>query len=306
MSKKKEISIIYLTFNGLSNHLEESLDGVLNQRTQHTYEVIVIDSGSTDGTIKFIEKQPLLKLYKIPNSDFNHGKTRQKGVELSQGEYIVFLTQDAIPANNQWLNNLITGFKDPGVVGVCSKILPREDAYILKKIETNNDLSGRSKKIIAEVKDQKYFEKLSFCNKRSGYYFFHDISSCIRRDFLMQNNFPDVEFAEDVEFAKMALKKGKKIVFDPNSVVYHSHDYTIKKTYQRNYIDSKYHKDFFKIKNVPTLRRAVLNTGGLFLRDLKQIFKYKVSILEKTGAIFYSPVIHFAEQLGQYRGTQSR
>jgi len=302
MDKEVQISIVFLLYNGLRNHFKKTLRAVLRQETEYTFEIIAVDSGSTDGTVRFVKKIPRIRLHEIPNLEFNHGKTRQLGAELAKGEFIVYLTQDAMPKNALWLDNLIRNFEDQEVVGVCSRVIPYKKASLLKKIEVHNDLTGGEKRIIAQVKRWKEFKKLPFSKKRKRYYFFNDVSSAIRGGYVMKNPFKPVPFAEDVEFARNAFKKGKKIVFEPKSVVCHSHDYTIMKTYRRNYIDAKYHRDYLKVKSVPTLRSMFKNTLSQVRKDISEMRKYEEPSLIKFKSILYSPFIHLAEQLGQYNG----
>lgn len=297
-----DVSIVFLTLNGLSDHFEETLNTVFGQKTKYKYEIIVIDSGSTDGTLDFVKKNQEIKLYEILKSEFGHGKTRQLGVNYAKGDYVVFLTQDATPANEYWLDYLIGNFAAKDVVGVCGKILPRNDASVLKKISVNNDLSGRNEKIIAYIENYDEFKKSDYWKKRLNYYFFNDISSAVRRSFVIENPIPDVFFAEDLEFAKIALGKGKKIVFEPMSVVYHSHEYTIKKTYQRNYIDARYHAIYFDKINAQDLRAVFRNVVHFVKSDLRLLPKYNLMTHEKITAILYSPIIHFVEQYAQYVG----
>ncbi len=301
---KPKASIIILTHNGIKDYLKKTLDSVFKQVFSGSFEVIAIDSESTDETISLLKKYPAIKIKKIKKADFGHGKTRRLGAELAKGELVVFLTQDATPVNSRWLENITRDFKDPEVVGVCGRVLPRSDACLLKKIEVNNDLSGRKEKITSQIRDKEAFKQLSFYEKRLNYYFFNDVSSCVRKSYLLSKPPIDVVFAEDVEFAKMALNDKKKIVFEPASKVFHSHDYSVLKTYQRNFVDSKYHKEFLKIKNVPTLKNVFQNTIFQIRRDFSQIDNYKPNFIDKIKAIAYSPIIHFAEQIGQYKGTK--
>jgi len=302
--EKIKVSIFFPILNGLSDHFEETLEAVRKQKVDFRFEIITIDTGSTDGTVEFLKKQPDTRFSQIPNSQFSHGGTRQKGAEMAKGEFVAFLVQDAIPKDEHWLENLIRNFKDPEVVGVCSRVIPRKDAHILKKIEVNNDLSGRTERIEAEIKDKDDFERLSFSEKRRDYYFFNDVSSAVRRDYILQNPLPPINFAEDVEFAKKALADGKKIIFEPEAIVRHSHEYEIVKSYKRNLIDSQYHREHLGIKNVPAMKNVFQNVAMLARRDWCEIKKYSPSLFEKISAIIYSPLIHFAEQWGQYKGTK--
>lgn len=299
-----KVSIVILTYNGIKEHLKETVKAIYRQNCSFSFETIAIDSESTDGTIEFIKKNPKISLKIIPKSDFSHGKTRRLGAELAKGELVVFLTQDATPASSKWLTNLVKDFKDPEVVGVCGRVLARKNACLLKKIEVRNDLSGRDQKIIAQIKNKEEFDNLSFFEKRVNYYFFNDVSSCVRKDYFLEKPPIEVAFAEDVEFAKMALADGKKIIFEPKSIVLHSHEYTPITSYKRNFTDSKYHKDHLGIRNVPSVKHLLKNVWWQIKRDLRELNNYKASFFEKAVAIAYSPLIHFAEQLGQYRGTR--
>jgi rhamnosyltransferase len=133
--------------------------------------------------------------------------------------------------------------------------------------------------------------------------FFNDVSSAIRRDYLLEHPFPDIFFAEDVEFAKQALELGKKIIFEPDSIVMHSHSYSIIPTYKRNKIDALYHKKYLGITNVPNLNKILVNLKFLVGRDFVEVWRYEGNLYEKIIALFYSPVIHFIEQIAQYRGS---
>jgi len=304
MVNKVKISIVLPVLNGVSNYLKETLKAVLGQRMGHKFEIIVIDSGSTDGTVEFIKEIQGIRLYKIPNSEFNHGRTRQYGAELAKGDYIVYLSQDATPRDSQWLENLIDNFKDPEVVGVCSRVVPRREACLLKKIEVYHDLVGRKRKIVAKIENLREFKKLPFIKKRKRYYFFNDVSSAVRREFIIKNPLKTVFFGEDIEFAKDALRKRKKVVFEPKSMVYHSHDYSIFSTYRRNILDARYHRKYLNVVNVPNLFSVFVNAFNQFRKDIRSIKYFKGSIREKIKSLLYSPIIHLAEQLGQYKGAK--
>ncbi|GAI52085.1 unnamed protein product [marine sediment metagenome] len=88
------------------------------------FEVIIIDSGSTDKTIEIAKEYPV-RLIQIKPEEFGHGKTRNYGADISEGEYLVFLTQDAIPFDNNWLRYLISNLEDENVAGVYNKQIPR-------------------------------------------------------------------------------------------------------------------------------------------------------------------------------------
>jgi len=120
-----EVSIIIPTKDG-ATHLEKVLEMIYAQAHEQPFEVIVIDSGSTDGTLDIVKRYPA-RLVEIRPEDFGHGKTRNLGAELAEGKYLVFVTQDAIPATNRWLYSLLRNLELPEVAGVYGRQVPMED-----------------------------------------------------------------------------------------------------------------------------------------------------------------------------------
>ena len=104
-----DVSIVIPTKNG-GELFEQVLRKVFEQKTKYEYEVICVDSGSTDNTIDIIKKFPC-KLYQISPEEFGHGKTRNYGASKGTGEFIVFITQDALPVDENWLENFIDAMK---------------------------------------------------------------------------------------------------------------------------------------------------------------------------------------------------
>src|SRR4030042_1234198 len=114
-----KISIILLVKNGQAT-LEEVLKKVFSQAIQEIFEVIAIDSGSTDRSKDILARFPV-RVEKLPPESFNHGETRNLGARLSGGKYLVYLTQDATPQDDKWLGRLIQPFEeDPLVAGAFS------------------------------------------------------------------------------------------------------------------------------------------------------------------------------------------
>src|SRR6266508_3231855 len=88
------VSVIILTRNGMPL-VECCLHSVLDQETSWPFEVIVIDSGSTDGTLELVKSLPV-ELIRIKPEEFNHGRTRNLGASQAKGEFVIFLVQDAV------------------------------------------------------------------------------------------------------------------------------------------------------------------------------------------------------------------
>ena len=111
-----DVSIVIPVKNG-GKHLEKVLCMLDQQQTVYTYEIICVDSGSNDGSIDLIKKHRCI-LKQILPEEFGHGRTRNLGASLGSGEFICFLTQDAVPASNTWLQNMIDAMrKDERIAG---------------------------------------------------------------------------------------------------------------------------------------------------------------------------------------------
>ena len=105
MDSHIKVSVIIPTYNG-GNKFKRCLDMIYRQKTEYSFEVICIDSGSKDNTLQICKNHPV-RLYQIQKEDFNHGLTRNQGVKMARGDFVTFLTQDAIPLNDHWLAPMI-------------------------------------------------------------------------------------------------------------------------------------------------------------------------------------------------------
>ena len=83
------------------------LEAVLEQQTPWEFEILVIDSGSSDGTVEYVKTKTDVNLHQIPANEFGHGGTRNLGISLTSGEFAVMITHDALPANKSWLLELV-------------------------------------------------------------------------------------------------------------------------------------------------------------------------------------------------------
>lgn len=225
-----KISVVIPVKNGKST-IQNCLEGITKQSIYDQTEIIVIDSGSNDGTLELLKKYPEVKLFEIPPKDFNHGATRNYGVSIAKGEFVVMTVQDAVAADEFWLERMITHFEDIRVAGVCGQ-------QIVPHHPSNNPhqwfrpySSPSSKKIIFEhpVDFQKLLpkEQMKYCR-------WDDVNAMYRKSCLEETPFEQVVYGEDKIWSKTALSKGYALVYDSASKVEHYHfntpDYTYKRT----------------------------------------------------------------------------
>ncbi len=223
-----EISVIIPVKNG-EKTLKKCLDSLFMQTVADRMEVIIIDSGSTDKTLEII-KNYNVRLYKIAPEEFSHSRTRNYGVSLAKGDFVVMTVQDAFATDKKCLENALNHFKDPEVMAVAGRqiVLPDKE---------KNPLSWH--RPISNIKEP---EKIKFKpgeietfppEKKFNVSYLDDVCAVYRKNALLEQPFPDVEFGEDKIWAYEALKKGWTIINDPNVEVSHYHHYTIKRYFRR-------------------------------------------------------------------------
>ena len=226
------ITTVLLVKNGLP-YLPDVLDAIFSQDTNSRFEVLAIDSGSTDGSLEVLGRYPV-RVIQISPQEFNHGETRNVAAREADPEskYIVYLSQDALPADENWLQNLIQPMEDdPAVAGTFSRHIPRPNASpSLVRMLTTMWQTGGSERLVKQMpSDQAEYERDKFF-----YIYFSNTSSALRSATWEQIPFRRLEFAEDADWADRVLRAGHRIVYEPSSIVLHSHDYRIIEQFRQN------------------------------------------------------------------------
>jgi len=232
----ESVSIIILTYNG-GETFAKCLDAINNQQFSGTVDVIVIDSGSTDGSVE-VAKRAGSRVTCIANKDFHHSRTRNWALQLTKYEKIIYLVQDAIPASNKWLSDLCESLDFNDVASVSVRQIPHEDADLPARFETefHGEYLG-PKPVIKVIESNNALCNLSY--DKALHTIRHDnVCSIYRRSLLEREPFPDVEFAEDMAWACTMLSRGYKILYDPRIMVRHSHNRTPEYRFKRAVIDS--------------------------------------------------------------------
>jgi glycosyltransferase involved in cell wall biosynthesis/GT2 family glycosyltransferase len=200
--------------------LQEVLDAV---RRQGELELIVLDSGSIDGSRRRAVAAGA-EVIDIAAGDFGHGRTRNVGAERSSGELICFLTQDAVPAAG-WLDAYREAFALADRVGAAyGPHLPRP----------------RTSPMIARELSE-FFATFApdgrpVVQRADGPVFLSNVNACYARACWSEIRFPDVPYAEDQAFARAMLEAGWAKVYHPGAAVEHAHDYGMVE-FMRRYFD---------------------------------------------------------------------
>jgi rhamnosyltransferase len=217
---RPKASIIVLTRNS-ARTIGAVLKGIQKQ-TFKDYEVIVIDSSSTDTTCN-IAKSFGLNAISIKPNDFGHGKTRNYGINLAKGDFVLFLTHDSVPETEDWLSEMLKPFDDDTVAGVYGRQIPKADENLLDK-HFQLSLYGK-KRVVWESG-----------NWTQGDNLFSDANSAVRKSIIIKTAYPnDIIVSEDYYWAIQVLELGFKIVYSPSATVLHSHSYNITNLFKRNF-----------------------------------------------------------------------
>jgi glycosyltransferase involved in cell wall biosynthesis len=200
---------------------KEMLDAVAGQRLDRPVEVIVADSGSTDGTREEAVRRGATVVDVKPN-EFSHGGTRNLLMERAKGAHVAFLTDDATPAGETWLAELLAGFDDADDVGlVYGPYVPRPGASPWVRRELTEFFRG-----MAPDGRPRVDRGLRAEDVRPGpVTYYTDANGCVARRAWERAPYRPVTYAEDHLLSLDMLRAGYAKVFRPGAAVIHSHDY---------------------------------------------------------------------------------
>jgi glycosyltransferase involved in cell wall biosynthesis len=212
-------SIVIRTYNE-QKHLQEVLLGVKNQVHPVPPEVILVDSGSTDATLKIAEEFGV-KIVHIPKNEFTFGRSLNRGCQAASGKYLVFVSGHCIPQGTDWLSQLLRPFENPQISCVYGR-----------------QIGGKRTKFSEHQLFAKYFPEQSQIPQKG--FFSNNANAAIRReDWLVQPYDEELTGLEDMAWSKEAIARGKKIAYAADAVVAHIHDEswrTIRLRYERESI----------------------------------------------------------------------
>jgi rhamnosyltransferase len=249
-----KVSIIMRVYNEMP-YIKYALR-MLKQQSFQDYELIVVDSGSTDGSYQEAEKANPDNIYQITPGTYVPGRVLNEAISKASGEIIVFNNSDCIPQNNFWLENLIRPFQqDKNTIATFANQLPRPDATPLVRKDYERAFGDGS--ISAKWK-----------------HFFSLASSAVRKDIILKYPFnPTIQYSEDIEWSWRMKQMGKKITYVPDSLVEHSHNYTWKGLIKRYTGEGKAEKEIYKEARANFIKAVVLSAGLEFIRDFIYLTK---------------------------------
>ncbi|HET7480360.1 MAG TPA: glycosyltransferase family 2 protein [Rubrobacteraceae bacterium] len=251
-----QVSVVIPTYNAGSG-FEELLRRISAQKGDFERELILIDSGSTDGTVELAERYGAV-VRRVPQEDFNHGATRNLGISHARGRYVALTVQDAVPLDESWLAAMVENLeRDERVAVVYGRHVPRPDAGPLTRALVKGLASAGLERRVQEIRDPNEYEALRPQEKRRTAAF-DNVSSCLRRSVWEEFPFEKTSFAEDLRWGKRVVEAGYRIVYEPCSVVVHSHERGALYDLRRYYVDQLVLIELFGARMVPNLSRLAL------------------------------------------------
>lgn len=247
-------SVCIPTFNG-GALLVDVLERVRSQRAPWPFEVIIVDSSSTDGSIERLDLStaletgaPPVHVQLIAQTEFQHGRTRNLLATLARGEFVAFLTQDALPADEFWLYNLVSVFERyPDAAGAFGRHLPwpSSSPFVQRDITQHFDAMLANPLVVSRATKPVDAAGADCSGWRQVLHYYSDNNSCLRRSVWSMVPYPEIEYGEDQAWADKIIQLGYSKVYVPSASVYHSHDYTLTETTARAEIESRFFANTF-------------------------------------------------------------
>lgn len=221
----QKISVIIPTLNA-----EKYIDNLLKKLESQSLradEIIIIDSESTDSTIQLCEKYDNVKVVEIKRNDFDHGGTRDYALRQSIGDFVLFLTQDAIPYDDYYIENLVAPFVDANIVMTTGRQVARNDAGIIEILTREFNYP-----VDSHIRDHNDIKQMGIKT-----FFVSNVCSAYRKSaYYEMGGFKNpIIISEDMIIASDFIYTGNKIAYVAEAKVIHSHNYSLKQQFMRNF-----------------------------------------------------------------------
>lgn len=238
----------------------------LDLQSRPLNRIILMNTGEAPWKEKIEEKYPKCEVHLIRKEEFDHGGTRHRAAMLSSADYLLFMTQDALPADDCLVEQLLKAFSaDEGVKAAYARQLPNESCREIEKYTRSFNYPETS-----AVKSEEDLETLGiktfFCSNVCAMY--------EKEAYEKQGGFTRrTIFNEDMIYAGGLIKSGYKIAYAAEAKVIHSHNYGAVEQFHRNFdlaVSQVDHPEIFGgIRSEKEGIRLVINTAKHLLKQKK-------------------------------------
>ncbi len=233
---RKPCASVFLPAFNAGLQFKTVLERLTEQDTPFKYDILVIDSGSSDGTLDVIKsfKAKNVRLQQIANKEFQHGRTRNLGIASTEGDYVALLTQDTLPANRHWLARLIGGFavssRVAGVIG-RHRAYPEHGPFLARDINAMFDRLADFDPLYSLEQGLPSFIYPAGLHWQMTLQFYSDNNSAMARSVWKVLPYPEIDWGEDQVWAWEMLRAGFHKVYVDDACVFHSHRDTFANCY---------------------------------------------------------------------------
>jgi rhamnosyltransferase len=280
------VAVIIPVKNGAAT-IKACLEALLSQTIAGNVEIIVIDSGSTDGTRDIIRLFPV-ELILIDPQSFNHGLTRNEGLKRAKGEFVYFTVQDARLAAKDSLAKMLVHFQDPEVMCVSgTQAVPHE--------QDKNPVYWYRPISAPTISRAQFSSPADFNNlpprQQQQLSVVDNVNSMYRRTALEALPFVRTDFAEDMNWGKMALQKGWAIIYDTGVYTWHYHHMDFSYSFRSSFIIhySKY-LYFGLLPGYSSFYRSMRVTVGALLKTNSIGWKSRIYWFAHTIIAYFGEV----------------
>lgn len=213
-----------------------SINKIIVMNTEQKYWEKLVRGQLYEGMARKIQ------VHHISARDFDHGRTRNQGMSYSEADIVIMMTQDAVPADEFLVEELVKGLVSSDDIGVAyGRQMARESSSLAEKFSRSFNYPEAS--LVKSVEDiDSLGIKAFFCS---------DVCAAYKRDIFWQLGgfVNEAVFNEDMIFANKLLKNGYKIFYAADAKVYHTHEYSGRQQYKRNFdlaVSQKMHPEVFE------------------------------------------------------------
>ena len=276
----KKIAVVMRSYNDI-DVIRDTLDMLSRQRLQE-FELWNFASRSTDGTLEVIQafNEPERILVNDP-SNYNPGRILNEAVATVDADILVFLNSDATPCDEYWLEKLVEPLADPAVGAVFGRQIARHDCRSLFIKDTERAFGDGSE-------------------SAAWVHFFSMATSAARSSVLRCFPFEQtIQYSEDIEWSYRLRRGGFRTRYVPDSVVTHSHNYTLSQSWRRHFGEGAADAFIFGSNEVSRSwwRCFLLPFAMEVLRDLRWALSHK-----SLDALFHSVPLRFTQKWARWRG----
>jgi len=259
----------------------------LESQTLPVHKIVIMNTRSGLFPEELIKPYGNVEVYHLNQAEFDHGGTRNAGADHAEGEYLLFMTQDALPADTHLVERLAAAFEKPQVKAAYARQLRRADCRLLERYTRSFNYPKKSRIQTREDLDTLGI-KAFFCSNVCAMY--------ERETFFRQGGFvKHTIFNEDMIYAGGLIKNGWEIAYVAEAGVIHSHNYSGKKQLQRNFdlaVSQAEHPEVF----------AGISSEGEGIRLVKQTAAYCMRIGKPWligSLVYYSGCKFIGYKLGR-------